>query len=288
VLFFINRDCPGDVEFLADLSTYHVTAVCTLNTTVMALRRTHFERLFVKRNADTVTRMRRHVTEQLSARTSRPHLARQLPLFRCVIEQLNQLTTNRLPKTSLGRDDVSVQSGVSTANWRTKSVISSTRSFPLMSVKRSGDQRRGTDASAQHGSNGMFNVRPREATRLRFSHTLDQRPLGRRSAGGRNPRTGIFVKLLAVSNPEQTAWPLHIDNEEYTYLLQLKRRLAKQMGDFFPHMPGTPTRETTRTDQRLPRLGGLAEKQKDSARKPASQSEAGAKRKVTTFVLPGM
>ena len=96
------------------------------------------------------------------------------------------------------------------------------------------------------------------------------------------------MKLLAVSNPEQTAWPLHIDNEEYTYLLQLKRRLAKQMDDFFPHLPGAPPREMTRTDQRLPRLGGQAEKQKDSARKSGSQAEAGAKRKVTTFVLPGM
>lgn len=292
-MFPFSNKCflfSGDVEFIAGLPTYHVTAVCSLNTTVMALSRTHFDRLLVKRTADTVTRMRHIVTEQLSARTSRPHLTRQLPLFGCIIAQLNQVT-NRPPKTNIGRDDGSVISGLSRTNWRAKSVLS-TRSFPLAALKRQSDHWNTTDVS---GGQGGFSARsstkrPRDTTSFRYNHMVDRRPTGRTSASNRNPRAGIFVKLLQVSNPEQVVWPLHVDQEEYTYLLQLKRRLAKQMDDFFPHVPlSLGSREQSKVEQPLPRLAGQPHKQKDSATgKQASPPGAASKRKVTTFSLPGV
>ena len=259
------------MEFLAGLSTYHVTAVCTRKTTVMALSRTHYERLFVKRNANTVVRMRHLVTEQLLARMSRPYITREIPFFRCIVSQLSNITANNLPEMNNGLGVVRANSDLAGTNWREKSVIS-TRSFPSTSLKRPSHYAQGNNL--EQGIGASLASRPRDTARLRFGRSAEQLPTGCMNSACRNPREGIFVKLMHVSSPEQSACSLHIDPEEYTYLLQLRRRLAKNMDEFYPRAPSS--QKPNRADQRLPKLGEHSRELKNSVGNPTALATAAA------------
>ena len=50
-----------------------------------------------------------------------------------------------------------------------------------------------------------------------------------------NVRDGIFSKLMQLSNPGVERRHLQIGEEEYQYLIQLRRRMAKQLKDFYPY-----------------------------------------------------
>ena len=109
-----------------------------------------------------------------------------------------------------------------------------------------------------------------------------------------NPREGIFLKLMQVSNPMLDRRYLEMEDDEYQYLLQLRRRLAKQMQDFYPYAAPKTERGGAKNSrkgnargqvsQSLPSIKGVA----DSPRKTALKSsrEAKARGKSVLFSLP--
>lgn len=49
-----------------------------------------------------------------------------------------------------------------------------------------------------------------------------------------HPRDGIFFKVLQVSNPNIDKENLAIDEEEFNYLCQIKRRITKELHKYYP------------------------------------------------------
>ena len=124
-----------------------------------------------------------------------------------------------------------------------------------------------------------------------------------------NPRHGIFFKVIQVSNPNIDKNLLAIEEEEFNYLCQVKRRIAKQIHKFYPfaslesflHL-GDDQPKTGRLCRRAVATAGadqatmlkrkeLANLPRKTALKPTSlrkvtQSADGAGRKNVGFALP--
>ena len=64
---------PGDVEFLFDLKTYIQSVVCIQQCEVYTLSAKNYERLVVKRNPQTLEKLRQGVAIKLEARVPRIH-----------------------------------------------------------------------------------------------------------------------------------------------------------------------------------------------------------------------
>ena len=76
---------------LLGLSTHHATAVCSRETVVMALYRTHFERLFKRRNPKTLAKMATSSELQLTRRVIKPKIVDCMPLVRCLVFKLQEV-----------------------------------------------------------------------------------------------------------------------------------------------------------------------------------------------------
>ena len=85
----------GAVEAICDLPVHHVSAVCTQYTEVFTLHRTQFSRWFVRRNPRTYKTLSRTCTRQFSQRINRGHLLEQVPVLRCLLLRLEEVTGNR-------------------------------------------------------------------------------------------------------------------------------------------------------------------------------------------------
>ena len=76
---------------LLGLNTHHTTAVCSRETVVMALYRTHFDRLFKRRNPKTLAKMAANSELQLTRRVIKPNISDSLPLVRCLVFKLQEV-----------------------------------------------------------------------------------------------------------------------------------------------------------------------------------------------------
>ena len=225
----------GDIEFLLNIGKYHVTSKCTHQTDVLWIHKAHFERLFRRRNAHCLKDMFRTVALQLTGRTSREGLLKRAPFFRCLILKLQEVNGERSrPK----EEEASNLPHVNNDN-----VLTRQRSYSEMGHRSPEVLRRSVRTQAALPDSAMFkspqmpSMNPSHFTPITVSApngrqdssksdiTFVERPLS-------NPREGIFVKLMHMSNPEVTPSHLAIDEEEFEYLSQLRRRIAKEFQDF--------------------------------------------------------
>ena len=74
-----------------------------------------------------------------------------------------------------------------------------------------------------HGDSGVYTM------------ARHQRPVEQKTELARlPPRAGIFFKLMQVTQPNVEKADLAIDEEEFNYLCQLRRRIARQLNEFYP------------------------------------------------------
>ena len=85
----------GDVEFVLNLAHYHAAATCTQETVVMVIGKVHFERLFKRRNPRTVRHLARVLELQLIRRALKPNILLSVPLLKCFIYRLQEVSGNR-------------------------------------------------------------------------------------------------------------------------------------------------------------------------------------------------
>ena len=83
------------MEFLLGLDTFHHTATCSRETTVMVLHKTHFERLFRKRSPRTLIEMGKMVETQLTLRCLKPNILETAPVLRVFLYRLQELNGER-------------------------------------------------------------------------------------------------------------------------------------------------------------------------------------------------
>ena len=81
----------GAVEFLLGLGVHHTSAVCSRETVVMSLYRTHFERLFKRRNPKTLLKLASTAELQLTRRVIKPNIVEFLPLIKCFVYKLQEV-----------------------------------------------------------------------------------------------------------------------------------------------------------------------------------------------------
>ncbi|XP_052275823.1 uncharacterized protein LOC127875051 isoform X2 [Dreissena polymorpha] len=93
-----NNEVIGDLEVVMEMSTCSATVTCTATTTVFILDAKNYERLVLKKNTHTVTKLKHGVLKKLQSRISTTNGA-QVPLFKIVHDKLEE---ERRPKF---RDD---------------------------------------------------------------------------------------------------------------------------------------------------------------------------------------
>lgn len=77
------------------LDTFHHTATCSRETTVMILSKTHFDRLFRKRSPRTLTEMGKMVETQLTLRCLKPNILETVPVLRVLLYRLQEINGER-------------------------------------------------------------------------------------------------------------------------------------------------------------------------------------------------
>ena len=87
----------GDVEFLLGLETFHTTAICSRETTVMVLNKTHLDRLFRKRSPRTLKDMSKMIETQLTLRCLKPNILETAPIMRCFLYKVQEQNGERKP-----------------------------------------------------------------------------------------------------------------------------------------------------------------------------------------------
>ncbi|ELU14748.1 hypothetical protein CAPTEDRAFT_205292 [Capitella teleta] len=220
ICFLGNGQLCGDIEFLLALSNYHATAICQMQTTVFSLHRVVYERLFQKKNPTTLPIMTKNLGMLLSKRLSRTAaLMEHIPLLNYILMMVEHLNGERI-----ARRKVRVDGGVLVAD------VAVTRPKSLPSA---------FSLQGQRGIHDDQNSKP--AITLRdFSQ---EEPTKSRGAGF--SMDGIYLKLMRISEPGFTLEGSGISEEEYDYLVPLKKRLAKHLGTINPLYRKNPRARAT-------------------------------------------
>ena len=256
----------GDLEFLLDMDLYHSTVTCTQTTVIMALHRAVFDRMFKKKNPLTIKYMCGNLQNQIPNRFARTQVLENVPLIKFIISKIQELSGCAAINKNEHEDTESLPYVDSVSNAgsrisRAKSGISA-KSFPMTRRSENRLLSRKAALSSLHEPSRPPVARdsyysPRVTTAgyggsgdtglmvgSHYQHGRGQHvvrpPLGGENinisgeTSSDNPRNGIFIKLLQISNPMVRRSHLDVDDDEYSYLLQLKRRMAKKIEDFYP------------------------------------------------------
>lgn len=78
----------SDVEFALNMGRYYATCTSSKETSVMSLRKTHFERLFRRKNPNTIKQMAQAAELQLARRISQKSIKDSVPLLKVIIHGL--------------------------------------------------------------------------------------------------------------------------------------------------------------------------------------------------------
>ena len=214
----------------------------------MAIHKAHFERLFRRRNPSTIKLMTRQLAINITKRMSRPNLVQHVPLLRFLVLKIQELNGERRMKKKLKDEDFSLpyfDFSDSSSFSRAKSVKSN-RTFPLMSHQS--PRMRGHEPIimpqlpqaanqtlqfvSQSYIPNLENPALNSGPSVIFSDVVNSTEEEQQPP---NARDGIFVKLMQLSNPGIERKHMNVSQEEYNYLVQLRKRMAKQMKDFYPY-----------------------------------------------------
>ena len=88
----------GDIELLLGFPVHHATATCSRETTIMSLHRNHFERLFRKRNPNSLNDMMQNLETQLMVRCMKHNILESVPLMRCLLFKVQESKGKRKPE----------------------------------------------------------------------------------------------------------------------------------------------------------------------------------------------
>ena len=73
------------------LDIHHSSAVCSRETVVMSLYRSHFERLFKRRNPHTLRKLAETAELQITRRIVRPNIVECMPLLKCFVYKMKDV-----------------------------------------------------------------------------------------------------------------------------------------------------------------------------------------------------
>lgn len=100
----------GDVEFLLGLSAYHSTVVCSRETTVMSLYKSHYDRLFKRRHPASIKTMAKTLELQLTRRILKPNIIDSVPLLKCFVYRLQEIIKDSGRKIQIASSNNEVHS----------------------------------------------------------------------------------------------------------------------------------------------------------------------------------
>ena len=228
----------GDVEFLLNLPKYHVSTICTHETEVLWIHKAHFDRLFRRKNPSSLKVLAHLIQSQVASRLTKESLQRRLPFFHCL--QLKLADCKEMKK----KDKQEEAENLPQVNM--DNMLIRQRSYSHMEHRLPKPSSRSAHRHRNHSSMDMFPLRPVPLPNPNLTAQglpdLAAQGVAQVDAAGNdvivvkrpllNPREGIFVKLMQINNPDTTADQLLIDDEEFRYLSQLRRRIAKEFQDF--------------------------------------------------------
>lgn len=210
--------------------------------------------------------MNRSFKLQLQRRTSRPGVTDTVPLLKAMTIKLKELTGELVPKPKTSENDFflptmeTMSVGSFPRGKSAKSSVShfSSRSLPvplsrvqenqelhlpsgpatfrstLLSTSEEQEPSAQNDPSSKSNNNEFAEnflstlPTPRSDGQMTAAEGVAQ------PQAVNQPKEGIFMKLLKVSNPRVERKHLKMDDVEYNYLIQLRRRIAKQWDDISP------------------------------------------------------
>ena len=238
---------------ILDMEKYFATAKCVRKTSVYWIHKDQFTRLFKRKNPHTLKPMAKTLAMLMQNRSSREGLVIKVPLLKCMMWKLQEMSgPNKRKRT--GRDDENSLSLLSdieqTGNsprTRPKSMHSNS-SLPTM--------RRGSSTYSISSfrsapfplpsDNPMFAksarlaANPANGSALVYSMPNIKAAENRTQTGFSQERhflskgDGIYLKLMQVGNPKLNRKHLDIDDEELEYLIALRRRMTRKLEDFNP------------------------------------------------------
>ena len=202
------------------------------------IHKAHFDRLFRRKNPNSLKALAKLIQSQLASRITSEGLLRRLPFFRCLQLKLSDLTE---VKQKGKEEDAANLPEVNMDNMLIRQ-----RSYSQMDYRLPEPRSRSPRRQRCHTSMDTFPLRPASLPTPTFTPQvrpdLAAQGIAQVDAAGNdvivvdrpllNPREGIFVKLMQITNPDTTADHLLIDDEEFHYLSQLRRRIAKEFQDF--------------------------------------------------------
>lgn len=175
------------------------------------------------------------ISALVAGRTNREGLIQKMPFFRCLQLKLNEM----MEEKKRGKEDIGNLPQVKMDNMLIRQRSYSQTDYKLPDYSRN-LQRCHTPASKENYNtfknsttpsiNSVPNLRkttPAYGAALTTSPNdmiVVDKPL-------LNPRQGIFVKLMQISNPDASPDHLSVDEEEFSYLVQLRRRIAREFQD---------------------------------------------------------
>ena len=253
---FITFLFSGDTEQLLGLDKYLATAKCTQESSVYWIHKEYFDRLFRKKNPGTLKPMAKTLCMLMKNRAARESLASRVPLLKCLIFKLQEMTGEIKPKTKKDQEEENPLAMIPeshTALLRGKAGYS-VKSFPIM--------RRGSahysvssfrSAQLPSSSGGYLGAgrsvlghpgglvysmpNPLTAAAMQQQHQQQQQQQTEGQQVPERPsnrRDGIFLKLMQVGNMSLNRKHLDIEEDELQYLISLRRRIARQMEEFHP------------------------------------------------------
>ncbi len=207
----------GDTELLLGLGKYHATAICSQEVKVFWLHKAHFDRLFRKKNPLTIQSMLRMIELKMSRRVAESRAAQKAPLYKCFLLKVQQINGTREIRDK-DEEDVPETPMISMMKGKpvTAGVRPSSRTNDMFLSRVS----RASSHPSEYSNGHQFRV----------MHT----PIPQDPDALRPPREGIFIKLMQISDPDFARIQTDIDEEELTYLLQLKKRVAREFENFNP------------------------------------------------------
>ena len=212
----------GDAEFLLELDKYHGTAVCTQETSTFMLHKAHFDRLFRRRNPLSVKTLLK-ILELKLIRRAHEGVIHKVPLFKCLLLRAHDIMGISIRQRLRERED--------------PVLCAEMEAFQKRLIANSAKQIKTTD---EEGNKTSTYIEPAFFVRLRnqaFQPTY--RPSTPGGRGGpvlidRRPKPGILLTLMQITDPEDAKRSLDIEEDELNYLLNLKKRVAREFEEFDP------------------------------------------------------
>lgn len=255
------------------MKTYHTSAISTSpNTVVIRLPQSHYERLFTNKNPQTVSMISHNIGFNVQQRLASELICKNVPLLKAVMLQLDDVNGTHVVKRKVVEEEDDASDEVTepdlVSSVRSPSKI---KSAPATSRhEKSTGVEEEVMAMTKNASNGNLSSLPEALQKYlntQIKYALDDTPTAETDEGLKDPsseqyssgvytlakhtpadsgpkkselpspltaRHGIFFKMLQVSNPHIDKRHLAIEEEEYTYLCQLRRRIAKNLNEYYP------------------------------------------------------